>query len=352
MQDAASLLRSMTEPFYQRNEYPALCDQAARWEKERPLAGLTVLDATPVFRNTLTKYQALLAAGATLLVGIDRVMPRDEAVVTWLRENGFTVVDAAEMPRPVDLVLDCAAAFSHWDAALGYVELTRTGVPKYEGRGKPVYLADSGRIKKIETCLGTGESYYRAMKKLGYGLTGKKIVIFGSGKVGTGLLWYAVRLGCSVTVVTRPGDASERTRALAGAVIDAADGAAISAAVQQADFVVTATGVQGAATSACPASVFNGSHAVLANMGVEDEYGAGVPADRVLEDKRPLNFILDEPTLIKYIDATMALHNEGALFVKDCNRGTGLVIPPRQTEERLLAVSRENGILGDELGLI
>ena len=43
-------------------------------------------------------------------------------------------------------------------------------------------------------------------------------------------------------------------------------------------------------------------------MGVEDEYGETFPADRVLNGKRPLNFLLEEPTQLRYIDATFALH--------------------------------------------
>lgn len=55
--------------------------------------------------------------------------------------------------------------------------------------------------------------------------------------------------------------------------------------------------------------------ALIANMGVEDEFGPEVPAERVLNAKSPLNFVLEEPTHLKYIDPTMALDNYGALEV-------------------------------------
>lgn len=87
-------------------------------------------------------------------------------------------------------------------------------------------------------------------------------------------------------------------------------------------------------------------------MGVEDEFGAGVPAGRVLEAKHPLNFILKDPTLMKYIDATMALHNEGAVILASKKMPAGLLEPDAATEERLLSICRERGIISDELNYI
>ena len=115
---------------------------------------------------------------------------------------------------------------------------------------------------------------------------------------------------------------------------------------------MTATGVPSAATAVCPADVFIRSKALLANMGVEDEFGAGVPAGRVLEAKRPLNFILKDPTLMKYIDATMALHNEGAVVLASKKMPAGLIEPDASTEERLLSICREKGTISDELNYI
>lgn len=351
----ADILAERVARSYDKNEYPVLSHQFEAWKKSKPLDGCKILDATPVFENTLAKHAVLLAAGADLTVGIDDVMPLNPAVVSYLREIGISVVEPESIAdaSSFDLVLDCAAAFCTLNPRIGFVELTRSGVSKYGNKGCPVYVADSGRIKRIETCLGTGESYFRAMAELGYGQwKGKKIVIFGSGKVGTGLITYAHRYGCEISVVTRPSDITDRVRALCNRMIDASDGIAIAEAVSEADAVVTATGVPGAATVACPAEVFNRSHAVLANMGVEDEYGAGVPAGRVLEAKRPINFILKDPTLMKYIDATMALHNEGAMILAQGGHSAGLIEPKAETEEQLLSICRRFGFIGDELQYI
>lgn len=352
----SSLVQSLQEridSLYKPEEYPACRDQAERWSRTKPLAGLTVLDATPVFDNTFTKYVALMRAGARLLAGIDDVMPRSDDSVAYLKAAGIPVVRPETVSEPIDLVLDCAGAFASIAPRFGYVELTRSGVAKYHDAVKPVFVADAGRIKRIETCLGTGESYFRAMAQLGYGSwQGRKLVIFGSGKVGTGLITYAHRNGCDTTVVTRLSDITPETASLAQRVIAADDAAAIREAVLAADAVVTATGVAGALKDSCPAEVFMASHALIANMGVEDEFGEALPADRVLQGKKPLNFILHDPTRIDYIDATMALHNAGVLYLvehPELHGKAGLIDPPAALEEEILAVSRRDGRIADEL---
>lgn len=203
----SDILAARVAQTYASNEYPVLLHQYGTWKSTRPLAGLRILDATPVFENTLAKHAVLLAAGAELTVGIDDVMPRNNEVVRYLRDTGVPVMEPRDIEslEAFDLVLDCAAAFAELKPSIGFVELTRSGVSKYAGKTCPVYVADSGRIKRIETCLGTGESYFRAMTQLGHGdWQGKSIVIFGSGKVGSGLITYAHRYGCRVTVVTPP----------------------------------------------------------------------------------------------------------------------------------------------------
>lgn len=338
---------------YADKEYPVGRYQAKLWVQTSPLAGLRVLDATPIFQNTISKYISLIQAGADLVVGLSDIMPKDEEVVAWLKSLGVPVVTPEDNFGAVDLILDCAGAFSRLTPSIGYVELTRSGVYQYEHAVKPVFIADGGRIKRIETCLGTGESYFRALTQLGYGnFKGKSIVIFGSGKVGTGLITYAHKYGCRVTVVTRPQDVSDVVRKLSDVIIAAGDSPAIRLAVLGADYVVTATGVADALAQTCPAEVFMQSKAVVANMGVEDEFGAALPADRVLEAKHPVNFILKDPTLMKYIDATMALHNAGAVWLSEHRDARGLIDPPAELEKELLDVCRRDGTIADELQYI
>ena len=58
--------------------------------------------------------------------------------------------------------------------------------------------------------------------------------------------------------------------------------------IQSADFLVTATGVKNALSNEEMQVALSSSQAVLANMGVEDEFSDETPEDRVLNEKLPL----------------------------------------------------------------
>jgi adenosylhomocysteinase len=77
---------------YDPREYPALSLLADYWISLRPFEGVKVLAATPIFRNTLVQYQALLAGGADLYVGYasgknGAAMPCDKKIVSLIQEN-------------------------------------------------------------------------------------------------------------------------------------------------------------------------------------------------------------------------------------------------------------------------
>ena len=234
------------------------------------------------------------------------------------------------------------------------MELTRSGVQFYEKSEHQVYVADSGIVKRIETCLGTGEGYVRALAQLGYDFyDGKKFVVFGSGKVGQGIVLQLLRSRADVHVVT---DCSRGSCAFLDAngvpVTDCNDVNAVAALVRGADFVVTATGVKGALDRPQVVEALLASGAVLANMGVEDEYGPGVPSNRVLAEKKPLNFILEEPTHLKYIDASLALHAAlGEQLVREAaaNKNAGPMDPPSELEQRILSMTMQDGLIGAEI---
>ena len=389
--DLLSILSSVLDENYLPNEYPALAALEAEWTVKRPFDGLRVLVATPIYRNTMTQYRALLAGGAELLVGLAGM--NDGEVVAALKEWGVSIVTPEEMHEAesrgefVDLVLDCAGPFAGLHPKIGFVELTRSGVQYYKDSEKPVYVADSGIVKRIETSLGTGDGYFRALEKLGYGKSfeGKRLLVFGSGKVGSGIALQGVRRGCNVTVVTdlsrsdaqnSATSASETQEAMPAGdfsvillqngveVVDCHDYEVVSSLIYTSDFMVTATGVKDALAVPELQEPLLSTTAVLANMGVEDEYGEAIPAERVLNNKGPLNFILEEPTHLKYIDTSLALHaalaellvqeNAQKLANPDKN-GTpvsdevGLRFPPQELEQRLLSIAIQDGVVGPEV---
>ena len=71
--------------------------------------------------------------------------------------------------------------------------------------------------------------------------------------------------------------------------------------------VVTATGVEGLLSNFFSKSDFG--HAYLANMGAFDEYGPAFQANEVLFEKQTLNFCIDDPTPMHYLDLIFYAHN-------------------------------------------
>ncbi|MEG1980531.1 MAG: NAD(P)-dependent oxidoreductase, partial [Victivallaceae bacterium] len=215
---------------------------------------------------------------------------------------------------------------------------------------QPVFLADSGRVKVIETALGTGDGFCRAMKQLNLdSLAGKKFTVFGFGKVGLGITLRLLECGCSVTVVEAPEKLSAIQCCPAVSYLDRA---AVNQALADSYCAVTATGRADAAGNCADFEQFFNSPLLLANMGVEDEFGASVPAERVLNHKKPLNFILQEPTKLKYIDPTMALHNLGAELLCGGKLPPGIHEPDAGTEEDIIRTITTCGVIGSEINKI
>ena len=332
--------------FYSPQDYPALAEQLAKWRSSRPFAGRKVIDATPVFTNTLVKYLPLLAGGAELSVGVGKVTPTDPELMPCLREWGIPVVSPEDCrDDEFDVIMDCAGVFARVKARCGYVELTRSGLYEYRDVSAPVFFADAGRIKLIETTLGTGEGYCRALKQLGYELSGRELLVFGGGKVGRGIALYGRRAGAKVSIVEFPSMGIAAPTGMR--MVDAGNRAAVATAIAAADFIVSATGRAGALAE--HAAALRASSAVIANMGVLDEFGSELPPKRVLNAKRPLNFILKEPTQLKFIDPTMALDNAGALEVLNDRVGVGVSAPSSELEEKILVAVRRDGDIREEL---
>ena len=150
------------------------------------------------------------------------------------------MVEAERADGPYDVVMDCAGALSHVPSRCGYVELTRSGAQHYTRCTQPVWMVDAGKIKQIETCLGTGESFFRALEALGIESgPGRTLVVIGDGKVGRGIVLHALRRGLNVIVA----DVEEKPLPLSSAsFVRATDGEALTNAVSHAFCAVTATG--------------------------------------------------------------------------------------------------------------
>lgn len=348
----ATRLAELVSTKYPPAQYPAVHAQITTWRQERPLAGVRILDCTPLFSNTLAKFLPLQVAGAKLTVGLHREIPADPAVVAQLPELGIEVLRKAanDETRPVDqhfdVVLDCAGRHCAIASTRGYAELTHSGLSAYEGTTRPVVMLDHSPLKLLETMFGTGESFVRALDHLDVTPGSGHLVIFGAGKVGSGIALNSMNRGLDVTVVDVPTAANYAQAPL----IDVRDAAAVGTAIQNAGIIVTATGAP-SAVAGFAAEITN-SPAILANMGVDDEFGPAVPTVRVLNNKAPVNFALAEPTLMRFMDPVFALSNAAAV---DLCRGVvedGIHAPRTEVEVDIANAMRSNGVNVAELAII
>lgn len=338
---------------YDVREYPSLRAQVERFRAARPFAGKSLLDGTPVFANTLLEYVALLAGGADLTVSVSERIPHDPEVVRFLDEIGVPVLhDSTDASRPFDLVLDCDGSRADLKPHAGVCELMRSGIYHYAKSPVPVVLVDDSRIKEIETTLGTGDGFMRAMKKFGYAdWKGRKVVIFGFGKVGRGVAYRCVKEGAAVTVVDRTDAGIPFGRLQSATVVDCRDLEAVRAVVAACDCLVTATGVKGAMKGYGLGPLLRArGEIVVAAIGIEDEWLDGLDRGRIVNGGAAVNFALAEPTLLRYIDPTMALSNESAadLFAGRFAK-PGICRPSVESERRCLNPVLECGLIGDEI---
>jgi len=316
-------------------DYPALAAQAQRWRDARPLDGLRVLCGTPLFLNTLAQCAALLEGGADLTVVYSDELGYDPAVPGFLAGIGIgTCHGAKEAAEPglFDAVLDCSALNRDVPSRFGYCELTRSGVHVYKSDppDKPVFAADSGRIKSIETVLGTGDGCLRGLRHIGVDPAGKTALLFGHGRVGRGIEYALTHAGAAVRIVD-PAQGSVFTPAL----------------LNGADLVIAATGIRDALAPF--AQLLLDSGALLVNMGADDEFGPGIPPERAVNHKRPVNFMLREPTATRYIDPTLALHNAGILELMHSPGASGILTPSVPLEDSILADVRAAGVINGEI---
>lgn len=332
---ASALVEHVTQ-HYSVSDFPVIFDQFERWAAERPLEGARVLDASPPMHNTLVKYLPLLAGGAELQVAVSAEIPHDPQAIAMFPEFG---IRAVELPtaQHFDVVMDCAGYCAQVPSRFGYAELTRSGIYRYQNCHKPVVMVDSSEIKQIENEFGTGDGFVRAMEQLGHGnFEGCSVMIFGGGKVGRGI---ARELLLRQAVVTIVDDPAVEPKFPGAHYEDRFDPVAVRQAIESAWCIVTATGIENALRE--HAQVLNDSSALIANMGVDDEFGPELPASRVLNAKAPLNFLLAEPTQLRYLDPTFALSNASALALLAGHLPAGINVPWPELEKPILALWHE-----------
>ncbi|MBI4173829.1 MAG: NAD-binding protein [Candidatus Aenigmarchaeota archaeon] len=351
MATAAKRFSRLLDPLRQRYgpEMPFLREMLHDAAATKPYAGLRILHNVPLFRNTLLKIEPLVTGGAEVIMTNPSFVRPDAAAVAFLTAAGIHwETDHNKISGRFDYVLDTGAEFQGRVAAKGAVELTKAGERRYVGREVPypVVSVDRSRLKQLETCLGTGDGLLRALQQLlGSEFHGKDFVIFGFGKVGRGAARSLRGPAGRITIVDVDQNALTEARRRGYAAIHGGSTVAVSAAVQNAYAIVTASGVPGLITEHYHPDDFQGK--VLANLGADDEFGAAFTEGQVLNGKQPVNFCLADPTAMRYIDPVFYAHNYGINLLQAGDFSPGLHAYPEEIDR--VVVSRWQQQFGESV---
>lgn len=318
---------------------PFMHQMFADYQASQPYKGFTIVHNVPLTQTTLMKIACLKAAGADLVVTNPSFMNEDMDAIQVLANEQVPYVPLELVKGEFDFLLDCGAELvDSCHANKGIVELTRTGAMRYQQHKEfhvPIVSVDDTRLKCLETCLGTGEGVYRAITQVAdVDLTNKNVLIFGFGKVGIGIAYYFSKITPNIIVVEADSGRLKLIEQRGYQSVDAKQAQLVERAADKSDLIVTATGLKDIISNNYHPLAFKGK--LLANAGAEDEFGFAFEAKDVLADKKPVNFILKEPTLMEFLDPIFYAHN---IAIDDAlnNTQTGFRALDKKTDEAIVS---------------
>ncbi|MBD3652815.1 NAD(P)-dependent oxidoreductase [Kangiella sp.] len=318
---------------------PFMHQMFADYQASQPYKGFTIVHNVPLTQTTLMKTACLKAAGADLVVTNPSFMNEDMDAIQVLANEQVPYVPLELVKGEFDFLLDCGAELvESCYANKGIVELTRTGAMRYQQHKEfhvPIVSVDDTRLKCLETCLGTGEGVYRAITQVAdVDLTNKNVLIFGFGKVGIGIAYYFSKITPNIIVVEADSGRLKLIEQRGYQSVDARQAQLVERAADKSDLIVTATGLKDIISNNYHPLAFKGK--LLANAGAEDEFGFAFEAKDVLADKKPVNFILKEPTLMEFLDPIFYAHN---IAIDDAlnNTQTGFRALDKKTDEAIVS---------------
>lgn len=298
------------------------CTQALlnTWKNTLPLFKQKILINCHLTKATLLIVELFLFSGAEVKVTCTDDLVCHEPIKEIINDLGIYLLpdelSLVAYKNYFDVILDCGAYLANsLVPRKGFVELTHVENSRYQTTNCPVISVDNSFIKRLETSFGTGDGFVRAIKELSLKTSSdyrlKTYLIFGYGKVGEGIcacLHRALVPKDRIIVV----EANEENRIAAKnkgfrAYSISQDEQTIKQLLQDSiSCAVTATGIKGSISQYFSPLDFSNVE-YLCNMGTYDEWGDDFAEDFILHKKRPLNFMLDYPTKILYLDPIFAL---------------------------------------------
>jgi S-adenosylhomocysteine hydrolase len=323
--------------------------------KNKPLHGTTILLNCHLTTATLLLVEIFLRYGAKLKITCTEELVCHPSILNLVTDLGLFISprNLEEKKYNFDVVIDCGAFLANiLHPKIAFIELTNADESKYININCPVISVDKSVIKQIETTYGTGDGFVRAIESVyaerGNNFKDKNYLVFGYGKVGKGICASLYQSGLSkksITVVEinhfLQAEAMASGFKTACALKNQND--IVATLNNEINCAVTATGVTNCISSSFTPCNFKKVE-LLANMGTYDEWGSFFPNESILFKKRPLNFMLEYPTRILYLDPIFALLACATLdVVKEKNINKFSIQKPKlETEKEILNVWLKN----------
>lgn len=326
---------------------PFLMEQKIHWQKSKPLQGLRILQCLPITYATLRKTSVLLSGGAEVSLmpyqGFHSI--EEEECIEMASRNGVQVFNTPEkVIGSYEYFLDCNAQLLDLvssSPSCGYIEITKSGIEKYRKKASnlPIVSIDDSLVKCLETYYGTGEATVRALQdRFCISLDRAKVVLFGYGKVGSGVCKHLKKAGAEITIIEKDQGARQRAQEKGYATMLFNKEEALQV-ISLADGIITATGKKEIMSKMFSKEdrVFFHENKWLANVGADNEFGTHF-ADHagLLFGGAPVNFATENPTKMQYLDPIMFLHNEAIIWIKEKRISSGLHPVPVEIDLHVL----------------
>ena len=312
---------------YKPGEMPFLAKQLTRANSEKPYKNISILHNIPFTKETLLKLEILYAGGANIVVSSPSFMEVDKNLVdSFVASGGNWQKEVDFSNQTFDFHLDCAAELiTKNPPRIGTVEITGTGTNKYGAAqlNYPVISVDQSTIKNLEGVLGTGEAFLRAFEELTtQDTTNQSFMIFGYGKVGKGIAHYLKKRTNHIVIIEKDKANIESAKNAGFECYSSDNKTKIESLASTVFAIVTATGIDNVISDNYDCTKFKAKY--LANMGGEDEFGYSFEAEKIMCQKRPINFFVDKPTLMRYLDPVFYAHNLGVDILLYGNLSNGM----------------------------
>lgn len=320
------------------DEAPFLMRQVEEYGRAG-LNGYQLVNNTPLTISAIVKMMPFIENGFRLRTTTPSFLGRDPEAIRLVKDMGFDFDEHKERCEGADILLDCCAELKGVSSARAVSELTRTGVNIYEKEPvtRPILSVDDSRVKALETFYGTSDGFIRAYKDfVSPEVKGKRFLLFGFGKVGKGIVRGLLEQGALCTIVEISEEAlgspfgAEAKRVLASEI------SSIGSLLRGHDVLITATGRDNFLSETPWAKEILSSGIKLMNMGAADEFGPLFGEEDVVNGKKPINFQLKRPTLLKYLDPVFYAHNSVVSLYHDGKLKPGLQPLPRELDNWLV----------------